>query len=265
MIVAAMVMEKGGVGKTTTALELAFGLARNERRVLMLDLDPQAKLANGLGLRRRIDASRPNLYHVLVDEVPIAEAVVAAPSKSACGRIDVVPGHRAMERVKDALEGKHEPEPQRALERALHVLAEEHPERYEFVIVDCPPSLGFLTVTALLAADYTVIPTQTHQQAVDGYPETIDLIERARRRNPKLKVVGTLPTQYRRTNADKEAIALLEQDFAARVLDPISLSVRFTEAYSGGISIADYDRDASEGYEKLTDRFLALLSEPVPA
>ena len=265
MNVVAMVMEKGGVGKTTTALELAFGLARNDCRVLMIDLDPQAKLANGLGLRGRIDSSVPSLYHVLAEELPILHAVIEAPSKSACGRIDVVPGHRAVERVKDALEAKHEPVPQRALERAIQRLAAEAPDRYDFVVLDCPPSLGFLTVTGLLAADYAVIPIQTHQQAVDGYPDTIDLIERARRNNPKLELVGTLPTQYRRTNADKDAMALLEKEFAARVLDPIAISVRFTEAYSGGISIADYDRNASEGYEKLTERFLALVNERVPA
>lgn len=261
MVTVAMIMEKGGVGKTTTALELAFGLARDERRVLMIDLDPQRKLTNGLGLRGQVPDDAPSVYHVLVDELPIRDAIVPSPSASAMGRIDLVPGHRSIERAKDALEAKHELEPARCLERALGQLQSDQPNYYDVTILDCRPSLDFLTIAALLAADHVIVPMLSQQQAVDSLPDTAQVIAKARKRKPDLKLFGVLPTQFRRTASEKDAIADVKaQDLP--VLDPIGISIRFNEAYIGGISIYDYDRAASTGYEKLVERFVATVLQP---
>ena len=261
MITFAIVMEKGGVGKTTTVIELAFGLARSGRRVLVVDADPQAKQANGLGLRNRIEPNQPSLYHVMVDEVPISAVAVPSPSASAHGRVDLVPGHRSLERVEDGLKSRHEPEPSHALSRALGQLESERPGYYDYALIDCPPSLGFLTISALLAANYVIIPVVTQQQPYESYPETMGVISRAQRRNPKLKVLGILPTQFARANSHDTGILELirSNPEGVPVLTPAKRSTRYPEAYAGGVSIVDYDRDASTGYEMLVERVVGTV------
>jgi chromosome partitioning protein len=229
--VVAIVNQKGGVGKTTTAINLGAYLAL-AGQVLLVDVDPQANATSSLGFDPR--ATRPSTYEALLGEAPLAEAIVP----SGRPRLDLAPANRALAGAQVELVDL--PEREHLLRRALADVR----ARYDAVLVDCPPSLGILTLNALVAADTLVVPVQCEYLALEGLGQLMETVELVRANlNPRLELLGVLMTMHdARTNLSNQVIGEVRQHFPAHTFETvIPRSIRLSEAPSHGKSIADYD------------------------
>src|SRR5688572_29108302 len=176
--VVTFVNQKGGVGKTTTAVSLAAALGRRGQRVLLVDLDPQANASSALGVET---ADRLGIYDALLDEVPAAQCIVTAPNES----VDLIPASAGLAGAEVELV------PVMARERRLANTLQPLRKSYDWILVDCPPSLGLLTINALTASDHVIIPVQCEYMALEGLSrlmETLDLVRR--NLNPPLTILG---------------------------------------------------------------------------
>jgi len=230
--VTACTNQKGGVGKTTTVINLAAYLALSGTRTLVIDLDPQGNATSGLGVdRRTVDRSS---YEALIDRVPMTELVIGTPVTG----LDLVPSNPALSGAEVELVGVV------ARERRLAASLAELNGRYDRVLIDCPPSLGLLTLNALTAADGVLIPIQTEYYALEGLSQLVNTIRRVREGlNPRLEIEGVLLTMYdARTRLSAQVASEVRRHMNGTVYNAVvPRSVRLSEAPSHGLPIALYD------------------------
>ncbi|HUF06348.1 MAG TPA: AAA family ATPase [Candidatus Binatia bacterium] len=245
--VTACTNQKGGVGKTTTVINLAAYLALSGTRTLVIDLDPQGNATSGLGIDRRTVGR--SSYEALVDRVPMGELIV----ETSLAGLDLVPSTPALSGAEIELVGVE------ARERRLAASFAGLDGRYDRILVDCPPSLGLLTLNALTAADGVLIPIQTEYYALEGLSQLVNTIRRVREGlNPRLEIEGVLLTMYdARTNLSAQVASEVRRHMNGSVYDTVvPRSVRLSEAPSHGLPIAIYD-PASRG----ADAYRELASE----
>jgi chromosome partitioning protein len=251
----ALANQKGGVGKTTTAINLGASLARQGKRVLIFDFDPQANSSAGLGIR----VQEPSTYDVVINDTPVNQ--IATPTS-----IDGL----LLAPATPALAGAEvELVPMMAREFRLKRMLDATRGKYDYVLIDCPPSLGLLTVNALTAADEVIVPVQCEYLALEGLGQLTATLELVRRNlNPPLKLRGLLLTMFDgRTNLSQQVADEVRAHFSNTFRTVIPRSVRLSEAPSHGLPIARYDPSsrANRAYDDLAEELITGTRTEVPA
>ncbi len=246
-IFVAIANQKGGVGKTTTAVNLAAALGALEKQILLVDCDPQGNATRGVGVQARA----PHLYHVLSEEYSAAEAI----RRTEFAGVSLLPADRELVGVEVEFVGTT------SWEHRLKQVLKDVGDDFDVVFLDCPPSLGHLTVNALVAADRILVPLQCEYYALEGISELVATVRRVQARlNPGLRIGGILLTMYdERTNLSRDVAEEVRRHFNDEVYKAvIPRNIRLAEAPSHGLPILQYDIKSrgAEAYLELAREFL---------
>ncbi|NLN14583.1 MAG: ParA family protein [Tissierellia bacterium] len=246
--------QKGGVGKTTTCVNLSAGLGRLGKSILLIDLDPQGNSTSGLGLEK--DEVERIIYDVLALDLPIGEAIY----KSSAENVSIIPSNNELAglEVELARVGNWEP--------LLRDKLGEIKDNFDYIFIDCPPSLGILSVMGLIASDSVIIPIQCEYYALEGVSQLFETIELVKANfNPSLQIEGVVLSMFDgRTNLSIQVVDEVKAYFKGKVYTSIiPRNVRLAEAPSHGLSIMDYDQRSrgSEAYMELAEEFLEMAEE----
>jgi chromosome partitioning protein len=233
MKILAITNQKGGVGKTTTCVNLAASLAQQGKKVLLVDLDPQGNASTGSGVDKA--RLRHSIYHVLISEKKLSEVIV--PSEK--GGFDIAPSNRELAGAEVDLVNELAREM-----RLKHAIAKLG-DLYDFILLDCPPALNLVTVNALTAANTVMIPMQCEYYALEGLSDLVNTIKKVRAHlNPTLEIEGLLRTMFDNRNMLAQQVsAQLESHFGAKVYQTvIPRNIRLAEAPSYGVPVLYYDK-----------------------
>jgi chromosome partitioning protein len=238
--------QKGGVAKTTTTLNLGVAFAEQGLKVLLIDLDPQGNLTMSQGMNP--DSIERSMFDVLVHRLPLQEVIHHAEADLAVSSIDLAGAELAL----SSMIGR-----ERALEKALAVVK----DGYDYVLIDTPPSLGLLTINALVASNGVIVPVQCEYLSLRGLVQLENTLSMIRENlNPHVEIEGILPTMYdSRTLHSREAVEILQENFGDLVFDTkIRKTVRYAEAPVKGTSVLKYDPSgsAAEAYRELAKEVL---------
>lgn len=225
--------QKGGVGKTTSSINIASCLAEMGRKVLLIDMDPQGNASSGLGIKRHEQAEK-NIYHVLIGESKISDSIFPTEHKN----LQVVPANPDL--VGAEIELIDVPEREFRLKEAIAEIS----SKYHYIFIDCPPSLGLLTINAMTSANSFIVPLQCEYFALEGLSQLLNTAGLLKKKlNPGLKIDGIALTMFdTRNNLSHQVVTEIKSHFGDKVFDTIiPRNVRLSEAPSHGKSIISYD------------------------